>query len=128
MFGVSSQRIGRWLMELSLRTGRTPTPEALETGLAQAITDEEMTFYSWNKVKVVPLLEQVAHKPPAVESQTTLQGPFTVRPNDGDGDGYEIVGGDGKVGVWVRGKANAEIVALLMNVGHKHGKFGEQDA
>ena len=127
MFGVPLQRIGRWLMELGLAAGKTPTREALETGLAQAITDADMTFYSWNKEKVIPLLEQAAYKPPAVESKTTLQGPFTVRASDSDGDGYEVVGSDGKVGVWVRGGANAEVLAWLMNVGHKHGKFGEQN-
>lgn len=124
MFGVSSLTIGHWLAKLGLRTGRVPAPEAIQSGLAKAVGDGEMTFYSWHKQRVVELLEGIACKPPSPDWKPTMRGPFTLRDIDSQDDGYQVVGRDDKVHVLVKGKDNAEVVLYLLNLGQQHGKFG----
>jgi hypothetical protein len=37
--GVSAHQVGRWLRALGLRGGKVPSPQALRSGLAEAVVD-----------------------------------------------------------------------------------------
>ena len=58
---------------------------------------------------------------PAKEQEPTdrLTGPFTAEPSGMVG--YQIIGGDGAVAVWVVGERNARCVAGLLNMAYDHG-------
>ena len=156
-FGVSGQKIGRWLIEEGVRGPNCrPTAEAEQTGLARAVEDGDVVFHSWHKERVVQILERAGHRrlqpveqpgapaqppaqvqpssalpssPPApVQSSPAapaagLNGPFTTRRSGQEGDGHEIVSGDGTVAVWVWGEANATKLVQLMNLAHAHKKM-----
>lgn len=50
LFGVSAQRIGRWLAELGLRgPDGQPTEQAEADGLVQPVRDGDVAFWSWHK-------------------------------------------------------------------------------
>ena len=106
MFGVSSLEMGRTLTALGLRRGSQPTERAERDGLVKVVTAGDVTFPAWHKERMVALLEQSGHKskeqsaPMDGDPCPTLVGPFTLRGNGPDGDGYEIVGSDGKVALW----------------------------
>ena len=107
-------------------------------------------FWTWEKTRSVRMLEEVGGHPllpqyagdpepsyvgdppfrhvgdpaplpqPPAPPPPRLVGPFTPRPNDGDG--FEIVDANGNVGVWCRGTENAQVLAKLMNLCVKAGR------
>jgi hypothetical protein len=144
ILGVSSHQVGRWLSSLGLRQGKCPSTDALESGLAKEVSDGDLRFYSWEKRRIVERLRReglgepvgpaVLANPLAVTlhcgevngdhsgGRRELVGPFTCRPNGGDG--YEIVSGDGTVGVWARGEGTADCVLRLLNLAYRAGRLG----
>ena len=123
-FGVSSHVVGRWLAECGLRDAGVPSPAAIDAGFVEQVDpgDGRRPFFAWRK-KTVDHLESLGHMRapvPAEEpvSTTRLTGPFTGRRSGGEG--FEIVDGNGLVGVWVRGEENANTLVKLMNLGHEH--------
>ena len=129
-FGVSSHKIGRWLIEVGLRTSEMePSNKAIEGRFMQMhSTDYGPRFPVWDKEKTVKALELAGHKRSQAadepkESMVTPTGPFTARRSSADGGGFEIVGGDSTVAVWCRGERFAGRLALLLTVADRHGKL-----
>src|SRR4051794_40720806 len=97
LFGVSSQQVGRWLIELGVRDRNGPSSEALGSGLAQEVASGDVKFFAWRKDQVVPLLERAGHSRGGAGKSTpdleekSLIGPFSSRRSDGDSDGCEIL-------------------------------------
>jgi hypothetical protein len=131
LFGATSHEVGRWLRELGFkRSDNRPSDEAIRSGVVESVTDGTVRFPAWNKEKVVKLLEANGHhrsdsaepKAPVRSNEVTLLGPFSARHNGGDG--YEILDGNGDVGIWVRGEANAERIAAILSLAYNCGKLG----
>ena len=132
LFGATSHEIGRWLKELGYkRPNNRPSDEAILSGMANNVTIGPVHFPVWNKEEVVTLLEANGHRrsdsdepeaAPSRSNEVTLVGPFSARYNGGDG--YELLDGNGEVGIWVRGEANAERVAALLSLAGDCGKLG----
>jgi hypothetical protein len=108
LFGATSHKIGRWLKELGFkRPDNRPSDEAILSGMANNVTIDSVHFPVWNKEGVVTLLEANGHRrsdstepeTPSHRNEVTLVGPFAARHNGGDG--YEILDGNGDVGIWV---------------------------
>lgn len=126
MFGVSSHAIGKWLIECGIRTeNKKPSRKAFEGGfISQAPSRNDCYYYVWQQEKTIAALRSAGHRlkrqyePPNVNR---LVGPFEAKISSRNG--YEIVGGDGDVGMWVTGQTNAESVVLLLNLAYQHGKF-----
>lgn len=127
LFGVSSHVIGRWLVEIGLRTAdKQPSPAAFRGGyLEKSGLENGGYFYKWHRAKTVAALEQAGHQQIAQMSAGRLNGPFTARQSSVNG--YQIVNGDGTVSTWNMGKENARDLSCLMNLAYKHGWFrGDQ--
>jgi hypothetical protein len=131
LFGATSHEVGRWLKELGFkRPDNRPSDEAMRSGIAANVTNGPVRFPAWNKEEVVKLLESNGHRradstepeAPSRSDEVTLLGPFSAR-RSGE-DGYELLDGNGKVGIWVRGEANAERVAALLSLAGDCGKLG----
>lgn len=126
VFGVSSQKAGKWLVDIGLRTqDKKPSYKAFQgdycvtspTGRGGGY------FYVWHRQKTVAALEAAGHRQ-ALEMTTPsgeLVGPFTMRQSGRNG--FEIVDGDGSVGIWVWGHENAERLIRLLDVAYQHGVF-----
>jgi len=124
LFGVSCKVIGDWLVEVGLRTlDRKPSRKAFEGGfVSQTALDSGGYFYKWEAEKTIKALEEGGHRRKTPVSSGRIRGPFTSRKSSENG--YEILGGDGTVSVWVIGEWNAGVVTRLLNLGYEHGKFG----
>ena len=132
LFGATSHEVGRWLKELGFkRLDGRPSEEAIRSGMAKNVTNGPLHFPVWNKEKAVTLFEANGHRRedvaepemPRSSSEVTLVGPFSARSTGGDG--YELLGGNEKVGVWVRGEANAERIAAILSLAYECGKLGK---
>jgi hypothetical protein len=125
LFGVSSQQVGRWLIELRLRGPREPSEESLANGLAKVVANDDVIFFSWHKERVIELLRKAGHRlasePETPPLPTKLVGPFAARRSDEDGDGFEIADSDGMVAVWTRGETLAAKLAKLMTLAASDG-------
>jgi hypothetical protein len=124
VFGVTSHQIGRWLIEIGLRTpDKQPSRKAFAEGfVAQSPLDTGGCFYKWDQDKTVKALENAGHRRKTPESTNRIVGPFTAQ--ESGTNGYEIVSGNGTVSVWVVGHWNAETVTALLNLAYRHGKLG----
>ena len=105
-----------------------PTEEAKDAGVAVLVVppDGSHVFWVWDKEKTLTLLERAGHQrltPPHADgpAPTKLLGPFTARPNGGDG--FEIVDANGIVGIWCRGEWLSGVLVKLLNVCHRNNLF-----
>lgn len=129
LFGVTNQQVGKWLASAGLRDDRgKPTRTAHDGGYCeQAPSRNDMYVWAWKPERVVPVLEQHGHKmlpmPPVdLVEPSPLSGPFGLRT---DANGFtEITNADGTVAALVPGRQHAEKLAGVMNLVHKHSKFG----
>lgn len=64
MFGVTSHKIGKWLIEIGLRDrNRQPTQRAVNGGYCREHTDEDgIRFVVWHREKVTKLLVDAGHQ------------------------------------------------------------------
>ena len=129
-FGVSSHVIGRWLVEIGLRTQyKQPSQEAFAGGYCtrQPMDRGPKSLVIWHVTKTVAALERAGHRqvirPPTITMPTTtrLIGPFALE-QSGVG-GHVIVGGDGAKLVWVYGEDTAQKVLRLLNVAYRYRYF-----
>jgi hypothetical protein len=129
LYGVTNQQVGKWLASAGLRDNRgKPTRLAHDGGYCeQAPSRNDMYVWAWRPEKVVPVLEQHGHTmlrmPPLnLVEPPPLAGPFGVRT---DADGFsEITNADGTLAALVPGRPQAERLVGVLNLAHKHSKFG----
>jgi len=65
LYGVSSHRIGKWLMDLGLRSNdKKPSRMAFENGFVEQrdSTHPGTYFWVWNKEKTMWALDKEGHK------------------------------------------------------------------
>jgi hypothetical protein len=124
MFGATSHVMGRWLIEIGLRTDdKKPSREAFAAGyVEQAPTGRGNGgyFWVWNTEKTITALEKAGHRradqhaaPAPTQSISRLVPPFS--PHRSSENGFELPGGDGAVAIWVWGEDNARLVAAALN-------------
>jgi len=129
LFGETNQKVGKWLVSAGLRDDRgKPTRLAHDGGFCEtAPCRNDGYFWSWRPDRVVPLLEQHGHKmlpmPPVdLVEPPPLAGPFGCRT---DANGFtEVINADGTVAALVPGRPQAEKLVAVLNLAHKHSKFG----
>ena len=128
LFGVSSHAVGRWLVEIGLRTKeKKPSKKAFDGGfVTQAPTGRnDGSCWVWNRQKTLEALEAAGHPCRGHQEpspQARLVGPFEARQSSLNG--FEIVSGDGTVSLWGYGQHKVEKVVALLNLGYRHGLFG----
>jgi hypothetical protein len=126
IFGVSNQQVGKWLIELGLRTDNNkPSSDAFRGGYVEQMPSRNQGYtWSWHSQKTVSALEAAGHlrvlNPlPELVQPPTLNGPFSIR-NCRDGT-HQIVSSDGSVAVAVVGEQNAAFLKKVLNCADKAG-------
>lgn len=109
IFGVSSHQVGKWLVEIGLRTPtKRPSREAFSGGYVEQGPSRNQGYnWCWDSEKTVEALEIAGHRripnpPQGLVDPPTLNGPFRTNPNSSNG--FDIVSGDGSVAVVVTGE------------------------
>ena len=129
-FDATSHEIGRWLMEIGLRTKfKEPSQQAIDEGFCKrrAIEGVPVPQILWNTAKTIAALEQAGHKqvikPPMMVMPVNngVTGPFTLERSGVNG--YVVRGGDGTTSIWIYGEEPAQQVIRLFNVAYEHGYF-----
>lgn len=130
LFGVSGQRLGKWLKELGLRNQfGSPTRDAFDEKLLSYDYEQWGTYTTlWNAERTVRLLEEAGHQrivdpPTDLVEPPSMTGPFSLRHSDDDR--WQIVGKDGAVAIVVTGETNARAVRRVMNIAHRAGMLNE---
>lgn len=130
-FGATSHEVGRWLVEIGLRTQDREPSEKAQTGgycARQRLENAYRSFVVWHKARTIAALEQAGHRqvinPPPIPAPTTTQfvGPFTLQENGEDG--FLIQDGDGVTSLWAYSDEMARKVVKLMNLADRRGYFG----
>ena len=126
VFGASSHQVGKWLVEIGLRTeGKRPSTAAFDGEfVTQGPSRGNGYNWVWHSVRTVAALEKAGHRripnpPPFLVDPPKLNGPFTTKANRTNG--FDIVNADGSVAIVVSGPRNVELVARLLNLAEKHG-------
>ena len=126
LFDVSSHQIGKWLVEIGLRTlKKHPSGLAFDGGfVSQAPSRNDGYNWAWHSAKTVTALEKAGHRripnPPSyLVEPPKLKGPFGNGGNTANG--YDVVNGDGSVAIVVTGEKNADFVVKLLNFADDKG-------
>lgn len=121
IFGVEEKEVGKWLIELRLRSPRGYPMDASYVKLLKPQTWGQA--HVWIAERTVEVLmmngrNPVVPPPADLVEPAPLDGPFVIRacPNGL----HEIVGLKGAV-AWVSGDRNAHQVCRLLNAGHRVG-------
>jgi hypothetical protein len=128
IFGVTNQQVGKWLVEIGLRTTENkPSHEAFQGEFVEQVPSRNDKYtWGWHSAKTVAVLEAAGHfrilnPPEDLVKPPMLNGPFAIR---GGGDGtYQIVSADGCVAIVVTGKRNAEYVLRMLTLLHQTGSL-----
>jgi hypothetical protein len=129
LFGVTNQQIGKWMASAGLRDDRgKPTKQAHDGGCCEtAPSRNDGYIWAWRPEKVVPVLEQHGHTmlpmpPLELVEPPPMAGPFGCRTV---ANGFtEVTNADGTVAALVPGRPQAEKLVAILNLAHKHSKFG----
>ena len=124
LFGVSSHKIGHWLIEAGLRTeDKRPSDRAHHDGFCTTAPSGSTGYHwVWNSQKTVKALQDAGHTvvsdaPAELVEPSILNGPFSVSSSRTK----EILNADGSVAVSVMNEQSADIVLKLLNTSHRHG-------
>lgn len=121
VFGVEEKEVGRWLIELRLRSPRGYPMDASYVKLLKPQTWGQA--HVWIAERAVEVLmmngwNPVVPPPADLVEPAPLDGPFTIKAcHNGL---HEIMGQKGAV-AWVSGDRNAHQVCRLLNAGHRVG-------
>ena len=136
-YGVSRNKVGKWLLDIGLRTRDERRGEMKPSWKAfnsDYVAPRESTqpgtyFYAWDAKKTKAALKRAGHKPlsettvPAPpKPMCTLVGPYCFHLISTIG--FEIRNSDGEVAVWVTGEANASRLVQIMNIAYQCGRLG----
>ncbi|NQU24327.1 MAG: hypothetical protein HQ567_23845 [Candidatus Nealsonbacteria bacterium] len=127
LFGATSHTVGKWLMEVNLRTfaadgkRRVPSSRAFDDGfITKRHTDMGYYNYVWHAEKTIAALEEAGHERIDV-SVHPLAGPFSLEQTGSHT--YQIVNKDGTSSLRGLGMQNMDKLLELMNLAHKFGKL-----
>ncbi len=128
LFGTTSHQVGKWLVQIGLRTTNgKPSQEAFKGKFCETTPSHGQGYHwAWVVDRTVAALERAGHQrvsPPPLDlvEPPPLLGPFQARTSEKGQT--EIVGADGHVSVIVSGERNAKIVVGLLNLAHRVGKL-----
>ena len=130
LFGATSHEVGKWLVEIGLRTPqREPSQRAREGGFCarRPLESGYGSFDVWHQARTVAALEQAGHRqvmtPPPISTSpaTRLVGPFTLEQSGING--FLIRDGDGVTVYWAYGEVAANKLVRLLNLAYQHGYF-----
>jgi hypothetical protein len=126
LFGVTSHEIGKWLVEIGLRTDRKAPSHLAFDGdyVTQALGRNDCYNWVWHAGKTVAALEEAGHRrvpnpPPYLVDPPKLVGPFMTRENARNG--IDVVNADGSVAIVVSGHRNAEFLVKVLNLADEKG-------
>jgi hypothetical protein len=126
VFGTTSHQVGRWLVEIGLRTSaKKPSKAAFDGGYVKAGPSRNQGYnWIWHSERTVQALETAGHKlaiQPGCEllNQCRLSGPFAIQAHPQFG--HQVINGDGSVAVWISGEQNAQFVCSLLNLADRNG-------
>ena len=126
LFGVSSHVIGKWLVDVGLRTDdKRPTCDAHQNGFCESAPSGDSGFHwVWNSERTVKRLVDAGHDlvidpPEELVSTSPLIGPFRLS----ETNGRDVVNFDGAIAVRAASQTTAEVVLRLLNLAHKGGSL-----
>jgi hypothetical protein len=124
LFGVSSHVVGKWLIEVGLRTNdKRPTWDAHHEGYCESASSGSTGYHwVWHSEKTVERFIQAGHRliselPEDLVESPKLHGPFRLSSSCSN----EVCNCDGTTAVRTSGQRNAEFVLKLLNLAHQHG-------
>lgn len=90
LFGASSHQMGRWLVEVGLRTQYyEPSQQAIDGGFISIAKPEGgRPFVAWHREKTIQVLEQAGHVRIDCSSTEQVVGPFSAKATD---DGKVVI-------------------------------------
>jgi hypothetical protein len=125
LFDESSHTIGKWLVDIGLRTPEMKTSKkAFDGGYVKQVPlpdNPDRYFWGWHRLKTIFALEAAGHIQVAHQRPGKLVGPFEARRSGING--FEIVSSDGTIAVWIIGEENANELVKLMNLAYQAGRF-----
>jgi hypothetical protein len=128
LFGVTSHKVGKWLMDIGLRTteGRPSRRAHQEKFVETAPSRNQGYVWAWHAESTVAALEEAGHRrvspaPLDLVEPPALVAPFSLRP--AEGGACDLVSADGGVAVRVWGSQNAEQVRRLLDLAGRFGKL-----
>jgi len=129
LFGVTSHKAGKWLVDIGLRTaeGRPSRRAHQEKFVETAPSRGQGYIWAWHAERTVAALEEAGHRrvsPPPLDlvEPPALVAPFSLRPVESGA--FDLVSADGGVGMRVWGSKNAEQVRKLLDLAGRFGKLG----
>jgi len=129
LFGVTSHRVGKWLVDIGLRTNEgRPSAQAHRGQFVETAPSRNQGYiWAWHAERTVAALEEAGHhrvSPPPLDlvEPPALVDPFSLRP--AEGGAFDIVSADGGVGVRVWGSTNAALVRKLLDLAARYGELG----
>jgi hypothetical protein len=124
LFGVSSHVIGKWLVDVGLRSVRKrPTWDAHQEGFCESAPSGQSGFHwIWNSERTVRRLVDAGHDlviapPEELVLTSPLVGPFRIL----ESNECDILSGDGAIAVRAASPKTAEVVLRLLNLAYKGG-------
>ncbi|HMP03152.1 MAG TPA: hypothetical protein PKD86_00370 [Gemmatales bacterium] len=125
LFGESSHKIGKWLVELGLRDEKSkkPTNEAHRGGYCETAPSGQVGYHwVWNAEKTVERLRQANHRllsdlPEELVEPPTLTGPFRISASCSK----EVLNADGTLAVRAGCRRNAVVVMKLLDFAYQRG-------
>jgi len=126
-FGVTRNVLGKWLVEIGLRTNELkPSPLAFDGGYVKRVPhnrNQNGYFYVWHHTETIAALTEAGYKlaepasPPIREHP--LAAPFTCEASGTNG--FVILNGDGEAAAWTVGEISARFLTKMLNLADKFG-------
>ncbi len=128
LFGVTSHKLGKWLVDIGLRTSEgKPSAQAYREKIVETAPSRNQGYiWAWHAERTVVALEEAGHRrvsPPPLDlvEPPALVAPFSLRTVEGGA--FDLVSADGGVAVRVWGSQNAEQVRRLLDLAGRFGKL-----
>jgi hypothetical protein len=131
LFGVSSHVIGKWLVELNLRSDdKQPTREAHQDGYCEKAPSGSMGYHwVWRSEKTVERLIAAGHElivdlPEDLVEASPLAGPFRLS----EANMRDVLDHDGAIAVRAASPKTAKIVLRLLVLADRSGVLAKMSA
>lgn len=123
LFGVSSQTVGRWLIELGLRRDQRPTNAAHDGDYCSTAPSGSTGYHwVWHASRTVSAFRAAGHAvvpdlPFELVELSPLSGPFRIS----EDDPRNVIGAHDLVAVRTVSQGNSEIVLKLLEAADRTG-------
>ncbi len=125
LFGVSSHKIGEWLVQCGLRNekAKKPTPDAHKGGFCDTAPSGQVGYcWAWDAERTAQRLVDAGHslvaEPPShLIEPPEMVGPFKTQPTDNK----NVVNAEGQFVLRAGVEPHAAVLVRLLNAAHRHG-------